>query len=126
MLGGHQNLYLSFYREADTPQRQLKAQNIFYSSFPRYAFEGLGMIVIALIGVLLSISSGEASSGAIPLLGALALGAQRLLPALQQIYNGWSRLMSDQSAIQEIVSLVDKPMPRMNTLSYPLPLDQGY
>jgi ATP-binding cassette subfamily B protein len=41
---------------------------------------------------LLLVLQQGAGGAVIPLLGALALGAQRLLPSLQQVYNGWSSL----------------------------------
>ena len=54
-----------------------------------------------------------AGSGAavIPLLGALALGAQRLLPALQQIYSGWASLKGYNAAIQAVLAMLNQPLP---------------
>ena len=39
----------------------------------------------------------------LPTLGALALGAQRLLPLLQQFYNGWSRIMGSRRMFSEVL-----------------------
>ena len=91
LLDGSQPTYLNIYRKADRPQRQLQAKNIFLAGFPRYALEALGMVAIALLGGLLVFQRGSGVA-VIPLLGSLALGAQRLLPALQQIYSGWASL----------------------------------
>ena len=85
MLDGSQNAYLKIYSEADRPSRQLSAKNAFIGLYPRYALESLGMILISFIGYFAFIQKGNAL-GVIPLLGTLALGAQRLLPALQQVY----------------------------------------
>ena len=41
----------------------------------------------------------------IPLLGALALGAQRLLPALQQIYSGWTLIKGYSVAIEAVIAI---------------------
>ena len=49
--------------------------------------EAIGLVAISLLGGLL-VSQHGGGSFLIPLLGAMALGAQRLLPALQQIYSG--------------------------------------
>ena len=49
------------------------------------------MVAIALLGGMLVIQQGSGTA-VITLLGAMALGAQRLLPALQQIYGGWASL----------------------------------
>ena len=65
---------------------------------------------IALLGGLLVIQQGSGSA-VIPLLGALALGAQRLLPALQQIYNGWAMLNGYNSALSGVVGMLEQPLP---------------
>lgn len=110
LLDGSQTLYLNIYREADRPQRQLRAKNIFLGNFPRYVFEALGLIAISLMGAFLILQSGSGAA-VIPLLGALALGAQRLLPALQQFYAGWSTLKGFNTAINDVLVMLSQPLP---------------
>jgi ATP-binding cassette subfamily B protein len=43
-------------------------------------------------------------------LGALALGAQRLLPTLQQAYASWSSIVGSQAAIENVLNLLNKPL----------------
>ena len=86
LLDGSQSTFLHRYQKADRPQRQLTARGDFLNAFPRYAVEALGLVAISLLAGVLVMQRGV-GFGTIPLLGALALGAQRLLPALQQIYN---------------------------------------
>ena len=45
--------------------------------------------------------------GAIPVLGALALGSQRLLPLLQQAFVGWSATMGNRRALADIAALLN-------------------
>ena len=59
------------------------------------------MVSIALLGGLLVLQRGS-GAGVLPLLGALALGAQRLLPALQQVYSGWAALKGCSAAMQGV------------------------
>ena len=110
LLDGSQPTYLKIYKAADRTQRQLQAKNIFLSSFPRYAFEALGMVLIALLGCLLVLELGSGTA-VIPLLGAMALGAQRLLPALQQIYSGWAVLKARNAAIKAVLTMLNQPLP---------------
>lgn len=110
LLDGNQNVYLERYSRSDRPQRRLESQNRFLSMFPRYALEGLGLVAIALLGGLLAIQRGDSSS-VIPLLGVLALGAQRLLPALQQVYSGWAKLKSWNTSLEEFAKMLDLPKP---------------
>ena len=60
-----------------------------------------------------------------PLLGALALGAQRLLPALQQIYIGWASLNSYNTAIHEVLEMLNQPLPLAMDIPKPLFLREG-
>lgn len=110
LLDGSQQVYLKIYSQADRPARQLNAKNVFIGAYPRYALESLGMVSIALIGYFIVQQKGS-SVGVIPLLGTLALGAQRLLPALQQVYSGWSVLNAQKPAVIEVLSRLALPMP---------------
>jgi ATP-binding cassette subfamily B protein len=58
----------------------------------------------------------------IPILGALALGAQRLLPFLQQAYSSWTTIRGTQASLKDILTLLDQPIPShdKNKISYPL------
>ena len=47
----------------------------------------------------------------IPTLGALALGAQRLLPALQQAYGAYSTIKGSNSSFKDVLVLLDQPLP---------------
>jgi len=124
LLDGNQATYVAIYRQADRPQRQLQAKNQFLGAFPRYALEALGMVAIALLGGLLVLQQG--SGGAvIPLLGALALGAQRLLPALQQVYGGWAVLKGANANMVAVLAMLNQPLPPLVQVAEPLPLREG-
>ena len=124
LLDGSQPTYLRIYRQADHPQRQLQAKNGFLSTFPRYALEALGLVAIALLGGLLVMQQGSGVE-VIPLLGALALGAQRLLPALQQMYSGWAALKGYNAAIQAVLAMLNQPLPPQVSVTEHLPLREG-
>lgn len=123
LLDGSQPTYLKIYQYADRPQRQLQAKNSFLGAFPRYALEALGMVAIALLGGLLASQRGMGHS-LIPLLGAMALGAQRLLPALQQIYSGWAVLKGYNAAIESVLAMLNQPLQIQVAESQKLPLRQ--
>ncbi len=121
LLDGNQHAYVEIYRLADLPQRQLQAKNEFIGAFPRYSVEALGLVAIALLGGVLVQKQGETSS-VIPLLGALAMGAQRLLPALQQVYGGWSNLNGYKADLAGVLDLLSQPLPPTTSVAAPLPL----
>ena len=124
LLEGSQPTYLQIYRQADRPQRQLQAKNIFLTTFPRYSLEAIGMVGIAILGCLLVLQRGSGAA-VIPLLGALALGAQRLLPALQNVYSGWSSLTSYNAAMKAVLAMLNQPLPPQIGLVQPLSFCDG-
>lgn len=58
------------------------------------------------------------------MLGALALGAQRLLPALQQVYSGWAVLKGYNAALVAVLAMLDQQMPALSNITAPLPWRQ--
>ena len=57
-----------------------------------------------------------------PLLGSLALGAQRLLPALQQTYSSWATIIGSQAILADTLDLLDQPLPADAVEPPPAPL----
>jgi len=110
ILDGNQLVYLNIYARSDRLQRQLVANNQFLGSFPRYAVEALGLISIALLGYVYTINQGSGNS-VIPFLGIFALGAQRLLPAIQQIYSSWSNIKAFNADLSAVLTLLQQNLP---------------
>ena len=95
-------------------------QKFIFVDLPRYSLEALGLVVIAVLGGLLVLQRGS-NSGVVPLLGALALGAQKLLPALQQIYSGWASLNGWSVSVAEVVQMLEQPLPKNQESAQPSP-----
>jgi ATP-binding cassette subfamily B protein len=58
----------------------------------------------------------------IPVLGALALGAQRLLPTLQQMFSSYSTIKGSKSSFKDVVDLLDQPLPEYANQPLPTPI----
>lgn len=110
LLDGTQAAYSEIYRKSDQPLRQALGSNSFISQGPRYAVEALGMVLIAALAYSMS-RQPEGVGTVLPVLGALALGAQRLLPVLQQLYMNWTNLTADQASLANVMELLDQPLP---------------
>ena len=110
LIDGSQALYCQIYRNSDFPMRKAQGNNIFVSSSPRYALESLGMMLIAVLAYVLA-RQPDGITKAIPVLGALALGAQRMLPTLQQAYGSWSSIQGYQASLKDALELLDQPLP---------------
>jgi ATP-binding cassette subfamily B protein len=122
LIDGSQDAYCRIYRDADSRLRRAQGNSVFISDSPRYIMEALGMLLIA----LLAYSMAQESDGitkVIPILGLLALGAQRLLPVLQQAYRSWTQISSGQASLKDTLELLDQPLPdyAQQPLVKPLP-----
>jgi len=121
LIDGTQQFYCRLYRNADLPLRRALGNNQFISGSPRYTMEAIGMTLIAgLAYVMTQQESGMVT--AIPVLGALALGAQRLLPALQQAYASYSAIKGSKSSFEDVLNLLDQPLPEYADLPLPKPI----
>ncbi|MFZ3218885.1 MAG: ABC transporter ATP-binding protein [Rhodoferax sp.] len=109
LLDGTQPVYCDAYRRADLPLRRGQGSNVFIAGSPRFAMEAVGMVLIATLAYALSRQAGGISS-ALPVLGALALGAQRLLPALQQGFSAWATIIGNQASLADTIELLDQPV----------------
>lgn len=110
LIDGSQAIYCQIYRNSDLPMRRAQGNNLFVSSSPRYALEALGMMLIAVLAYGLA-RQPDGIAKAIPVLGSLALGAQRMLPILQQAYGAWSVIQGYQASLRDALELLDQPLP---------------
>jgi len=83
----------------DARLRKALSVNAMIGQGPRFAIEAAGIVAIAIVALWMSAEAGGIVA-ALPALGALALGAQRLLPLLQQAYLGWSGTLGNRQATQ--------------------------
>ena len=110
LIDGSQQVYCEIYRRADQSSRRAEGSNSFIIQSPKFAMEAIGMVLIAALAWTFRQAPGGLASS-IPVLGALALGAQRLLPALQQAYLGWSSLIGSEASVRDTLRLLDQPLP---------------
>ena len=109
ILDGNQPVYEVIYREADQRMRRHRGTGQFMALAPRYGMEAVGLVAIALAALSL-MARGSGFLGAIPLLGAMGLGAQRLLPSLQLIYSSWSSFRINLPALVSVLDYMDQPV----------------
>lgn len=121
LLDGSQSAYCQAYRSADTPLRRAQGDNQFVAQSPRYVVEALGMALIAGLAYFLT-QQPDGISKAIPVLGALAIGAQRLLPLMQNSYVAWSSIQGAQATFSDTLDLLDQPLPEYADQPLPAPI----
>jgi ABC-type multidrug transport system fused ATPase/permease subunit len=107
--GSHRNVIDEF-RAVDFDLAQARADSGFIATVPRYLIEPAGILIMAAVALYLSREQGGLVA-ALPALGALAFGAQRLLPLVQQLYNGWSSVAANKSLVDDVVQQLRLPIP---------------
>ncbi len=110
LIDGTQNTFCRIYQKSDFVLRKSYASSSFISVSPRFAVEALGMLMIAMLAYLLA-KQPNGVANAVPILGALALTAQRLLPLMQQAYSSWSNLRQNQYSLKDTLEFLDQPLP---------------
>ena len=118
LIDGNQAFYCNIFQSADVPLRRALAINQFITFSPRYLMEGAGIVLISLLALASAQDGAGGLSNQIPVLGALALGAQRLLPLLQQIFNAWSGIRGGQQSLADAVFLLDQPLPHPSNYKF--------
>jgi ATP-binding cassette, subfamily B, bacterial PglK len=121
LLDGTQAVYCSVFGQAINKLEKANRQNKFINQAPRYLIESLAMVLIALLTYLLSVQEGGLSAS-LPVLAALALGAQRILPLSQQLYTNWSTANGSHAVLKNVLELLNQPLPDISISTDRTPL----
>ena len=109
LIDGTQEFYCKLYQSSDLSLRRASGDNLFIGSSPRHLMEAIGMILIAILAYTLTLQEGGVLV-AIPILGALAIGAQKLLPVLQQVYSSYSTIKGANSSFIDVLNVLNQPL----------------
>ncbi len=122
LIDGTQQVFLNEYRGSDRRMRRSQGSNVVMQQAPRILMEGVAMMLITALAVVLSYRSGGITRG-LPVLGALALGGQRLLPLYNQCYNAMATLLGQRALLVIALEILEQPMPA--TYGQPIPSPLG-
>ena len=118
IIDGTQEIYCKIFNDIDVPLRKAESSISIIGQSPRFVIEAFGMIVLALIAFSLSFDQGGIKT-AIPILGVFALGAHRLLPVLQQIYQGCTSIFGCKTLLKDILFYLNQKLSKDYSLSNP-------
>lgn len=108
LIDGTQHVYLHRFIKYDYAMRRAQTSNAVIGASPRYIIEAAGMVLIVALAYWLNPRQGGLS-GAIPVLGALAIGAQKLLPQMQLVYASWSSINGSRNQLADVMTYLNKP-----------------
>lgn len=113
LIDGSQEVYCKIYNKAIRSTSNAQSVNGFISGSPRFVIEAIGMVLISVLAFVL-VNRAEGGNSVIPVLGTLAFGAQRMLPAVQNIYFSWSSLIGSYTSLKDVVELLQQPLPNFS------------
>ena len=122
LIDGTQTVFLDQFRSADRPMRRAHGSNRVIQLAPRVVMEGVAMLLVSTLAVVLSNRQGGIAGG-LPVLGALVLGGQRLLPLYQQFYNAVTSIFGYRASLITALAILDQPMPANYGLQAATPLE---
>ena len=107
LVDGTQQTFLKMYADADRKLRRAQGSNQIIAASPRFVIEALA--ILSFIGLAYAMSRGDGGLvAAIPVLATLAVGAQRLLPVMQQGYGAWSNFQGSRASLRDALDLLDQ------------------
>jgi len=109
LLDHGQQYFSNRFNKMDWKFRRAQASNLIIGPSPRFVVEALGMLLIASFAYI-SVTQTDGLTTIIPALGAMALGAQRLLPNLQLIYIGVVNLKGQEQYVFDVIKLLGQPI----------------
>ena len=123
ILDRSQDAHLEQFRKIDWSFMRARTDVSFLSTAPRYLVEGVGLSLLALVAVGVAGNPGGLPA-ALPTIGALGLGALRLMPLASQLYGGWVVMASNRRTVSEVATLVSLPSGDQDFAPSPLPFSK--
>ena len=117
LLDGSQSHFVRLFEKSERNMKRASATNQIIATTPRFAMEVIALVLIAGLAYWINQRTGSVASS-LPVLGALALGGQRLLPALQQGFVSWSMIVGSRKTVVEAIEFLDQPIDDADLVRY--------
>ena len=106
ILNGLENYYIRLLYKNNINLKKSSLRISLIGFAPRYIIEGIGLCTIAVIAYL-SVANDLKTDYLIPTLGTLALGAQRMLPLMQQAFKSWSDIKGHTARLDDVLKFLN-------------------
>ena len=118
IIGSRQDEQLMRFKGADKSLRKAQAEITFLSGAPKLLLEGIAIVTILVLASFAS-SNGNLNE-LMPVLGAFALGAQKLMPLFQVVYAGWNAAITNFPSLRDILDQaeLEGPAHASNSISF--------
>lgn len=103
-----QKYFINIYSSAVSKVLKAISQNTFIAQSPRYILETMALIFICIIIIILANQKNTYIYDILPVLGSLALGAQRILPLVNQVYQAHSANRGIAYSLIDVIKILEK------------------
>ena len=105
IIDGSKNYFSDIYRKSHRPQLIAEGSSQFLGACPRYVIEAIAVVALAIVAYLLQLKEGSIQDE-LPLIGLLAISAQRSLPLIQKIYTSCTIIHNNSSQLEAAIDTV--------------------
>ena len=98
---GREDYFLERYEPAASTFATAMAKSQIFGQIPRYAIEGLAFGIV-MAAMLILLANGQGLQSALPVASAFVVAGYRLLPALQNLYQGITQWRFNQSVVDTL------------------------
>jgi len=102
-----EDFYCEVFKNTDKEFRSAQASTYYIGILPRYLIETVGLIMIVILAYYLSYSNHSIALG-LPVLAAVALGVQKIMPLMHQLFHSLASIRSGQDSLEHALSILDK------------------
>lgn len=103
-----QKYFTNIYSSAVSKVLKAISQNTFIAQSPRYILETMALVFICIIIIILANQKNNYIYDILPVLGSLALGAQRILPLVNKIYQAHSANRGITYSLIDVIKILEK------------------
>tara|TARA_B100000989_G_scaffold297061_1_gene281768 strand:- start:553 stop:2295 length:1743 start_codon:yes stop_codon:yes gene_type:complete len=118
LVNNNHKKYIEAYAKRDRLLRYREAEVKVIAFAPKYILQAVGVIALALTALILIADKSYSGVSVIPLLGTIAIGTQKLLPALQSIFKSWSGIKSSLTHVRGLLDALNLPLSKFETQSF--------
>lgn len=115
LIANTQDFFQDAYEKSERSLRYTQAKNNLIAKAPTYLVEAITMSSIAILALVLG-RNGDFTR-VVPILGSLALGAKRLLPALQSFFGSLALIQGAQESLVRILIASQRPIDPLMSFS---------
>jgi ABC-type bacteriocin/lantibiotic exporter with double-glycine peptidase domain len=110
VIDGSQQIYVDEFQASISNMQSSAGSNAIMSQTPRLLIETLGILIISGVSFLM-LKMGYVFASLVPTLGAMVLGAQRLLPLFNQLYAAFSSMRGGAQSVIEVLGYLPASVP---------------